>query len=666
MALHTGCLIIHYTKDGKDYLRGSQEHFHPLSNENLARIQSGFMVCKTSLIINPFLIRVGNPGCGKTVQAASTVEELQAMSQSSIGAEKLICYFFFESDVPTSTGSTAPFRAFLSQILQIRRQDEALLDQFTYAMSMLSTGQRTATDLEVFELLRLCCQSTEKEMYLLLDAVDECTDQPDLIQKLLQLDEKLSTKIILFSRPTVLLLCHKMSQGSSLSIGRSTVKDIRLYLTRKLADLAEFGYLPQNTDLDTVSERLVSRAGGMFLWARLMISYLSSPALTLFQRSDCIADTNLPEGLDAMYLKIIQLILGGNQASKLLAKRIFTWLLHSRREISGNELEQILIFGTSTKSVCADTFQNFSETVLLTCAGLVERETGQVGKLDDTSPPFRFIHLSVQAYLLSSLEHDPLDSMGVNSLHAVRSLVQSDEQANAELATECLRYLVFRMSTQSLSWSNTKPIDQEHCLQNLPFYSYASMFWISHLLLSVRPVKQSVGISYWLAKPHDDLLDVIVVFLDQPLLLMSWIEVCYLLQSPPPANKLRDWVILVRDSMIQVVKDIDNTTLRTKKIEDFAHFLVQLQDLWGPQLSANPDCIWEEVAAFSPSQFLRQTTAIQVKSLVTESNPGAQSSSKYIKKVSQMTPDGVHITVLSIWPSRYGISVHRWFLDADK
>ena len=60
-------------------------------------------------------------------------------------------------------------------------------------------------------------------------------------------------------------------------------------------------------------------ADGMFLWARLMMTCLSSTAFTSTQWVDIIMEVTLLEGLEKMYDRIVEVISKGNQTEIKLA-----------------------------------------------------------------------------------------------------------------------------------------------------------------------------------------------------------------------------------------------------------------------------------------------------------------------------------------------------------
>ena len=57
-----------------------------------------------------------------------------------------------------------------------------------------------------------------------------------------------------------------------------------------------------------VVSRLVRKAEGLFLWVRLLLTYIESPALNLMQCKSALEETNLPCGLEEMYDNILEMI----------------------------------------------------------------------------------------------------------------------------------------------------------------------------------------------------------------------------------------------------------------------------------------------------------------------------------------------------------------------
>ena len=270
--------------------------------------------------------------------AAATIEELR--DDASMGST--VCYFFFDSGLPNSEDSTAAYRSILSQILQKHRSNKDILDIFSYGMYNLSDGQTTASRDELTEALLLCCKRTGRT-FIILDELDECRGYASLILKLRELSAIRSVRSLIFSRPTVVSLRKRILSSMNQAVNLLNSADIELYLGNKMEGLVKNGILLRQSNIHAVINRLVRRAEGLFLWVRLLMTYIESPALTLLQRESALEETSLPDGLEGMYDKILGTIWNQGQASRRLARHMFLWLIWARRELSSNELECALL-----------------------------------------------------------------------------------------------------------------------------------------------------------------------------------------------------------------------------------------------------------------------------------------------------------------------------------
>jgi hypothetical protein len=195
------------------------------------------------------------------------------------------------------------------------------MDIFAFSRDNRSS-QRRASVAELVELLRLCFSRTSR-LYLILDGIDECLEDRSLIQTLLKLSTCSPVKILLFSRLNVASLTKRVKLAQRLQLGRSAlVTDIRCYFLNRLAALIEDGLLPQ-VEPSALVDQLVRGADGMFLWAKLMVDYLDSPALTPRKRLATIQEVIFPEGLERMYDRILALIAKRGKTERCLAGQIF-------------------------------------------------------------------------------------------------------------------------------------------------------------------------------------------------------------------------------------------------------------------------------------------------------------------------------------------------------
>ena len=127
-----------------------------------------------------------------------------------------------------------------------------------------------------------------------------------------------------------------------------------------------------------------------------------------------------------------------------------------------------------------------------------------------------------------------------------------------------------------------------------------------------------------------------------------------MLKEPPIKLELQEWYGVIfegRGECFWVDLKISNVAIDG---HDFACYLENLHRLWGTKLLHSPSCIWEEVAAFTPSRFLPRISGTIVNSLsLPDDNARTEGSLKVIKKISQASFDTSTVSVLRIWPLRY-------------
>ena len=145
-----------------------------------------------------------------------------------------------------------------------------------------------------------------------LDGFDECADDREMLAIINRLCRVSPCKVIIFARPNVRFLKSFISQNSGRLLllehtaDAANLNDIKQYVRPNINELLDSEVIACNYTGEELVENLSIRSNHMFLWAKLMISYLNSPALTPAKRLEAIDRRNLFEGLNAMYSAILQ------------------------------------------------------------------------------------------------------------------------------------------------------------------------------------------------------------------------------------------------------------------------------------------------------------------------------------------------------------------------
>lgn len=584
------------------------------------------------LILIPLQLTVlllGKPGAGKTILAATLVEHLKDVDANTF-------YFFFDSIQSFSKTSLDAYAAILSQILHKNSSNSHILDLINFTILFATDGQPTATLKEAADLLELCFQLTEFEgMTLVLDGLDECNDaSKELMLFIKRVGSQNKARLILLGRSTVRGYLKGISSVEDLPIGDSNFHDIRAYLKDELEICISDELLPEELDIEATAEKLSHRADGMFLWARLMMTYLALPSLLMSERMEAIREIDMPEGLEIMYERILVQIYKASRTSFKLAAHVFTCLLYGSRSLEERELEDSVVSrkrgGIDEKS---RSFPNFVDTILLVCGGFVERS--QQGS-------FRFIHASVQDYF----KQEPQRRLAGRSQFQDPILVSTRVVGNLRLATHCLEYINYALPEERLVPPGTAKSQLE---ERFPLSQYATSTWHAHMLATNGTLVEVQNAHKEEPDAYGAFISALCQLLSRPSAVSAWIQSCYAFHWEPPYLSLMEWAAqsdLPGFPWRQYSPQIDDII---PNIRELAQYLNWIITDWSVHLHEDPSCIYDEAAAFIKSEYAMRPSDIAVKKLVS-ATPASNLSGEPLHKISKMMPDGRQDYVLSIYP----------------
>ncbi|KAI0556168.1 hypothetical protein F4679DRAFT_22557 [Xylaria curta] len=584
----------------------------------------------------------GNPGCGKTILAASVIEELLDEEYEN-DQPTTICYFFFKYGDYRNSSIEAACRSALAQILHRNRHDNDLLDKFVFARidPEDSSGQSIASLKELLGLMRIC-STFFGQLSLILDGIDEADEPDSVCSKLRDLVTTASIKLMCFSRGNVNCLQNWTPQSQIVSFDRlNTNSDIRLYLAHQLEVMQDDRMLPTTTSasLELLIDTLIYGADGMFLWAKLMMKYLGSPALTPRSRLDTINSVRFPEGLNVMYDRIFTLISTSRKLELDLARQILIWLHYSVSPEGGLTQRILQSAVTDFDEHCDIPGSDFVSAVVSVCGGLVE-----------FTPQARFqlAHLTVKEYM---------QERAWSRVGLPMSLIPGEAAAAAKLAAVCIQYLLIhanRQTPQSFarSWSYDKVPEFRGSFQ-----SYAMRYWGYHLS-KVTPGflsqdRQDPGEAAAAVK----LLDVLNNLLGTPLALGYWIEGIYKSQAPVTVilSHIQQWSFsqILMGSTQRVSGEWVKLSQHLLSVAKEVH---ELDREWGAKLLIAPFLIWDDALIFLRGGVLSQIRETYGVPAITILAPEAPRSNwltniQCLCTISSTANDGTAVGVLSIFPS---------------
>lgn len=410
-------------------------------------------------------------------------------------------------------------------------------------------------------------------------------------------------------------------------------------------------------------EQLVRGADGMFLWAKLMVNYLNSPALTPSKRLSTIHRVLFPEGLEKMYDRILALIATRGVTERLLAGHIFSWITHSKSPLSLQQLYEAVHCDEKPGSD-VESDHSFLDTIGIICGSLVERRTSRAipsfavpdnGESHVAPDPggLGFIHLSVLEYF-KQMQQD-------QSRLDLEWLKLREPDVHYDLAERCLRQV-----------STLRP--REKAVLG-SFTAYAVAHWISHLSDSTEK---------HISNPADHhavvgrLAVTLATFLEDPKMTTSWlfnalrcsrVEPAYLHLDGNRVTHSTETTFTQTELLnqwVQITTERNCTSVWGSGLDSILHlstrFCADVQKLakeWGDSLRDNPQILWDEAFAFGNSQFLYSNNHTRVtKFAPVAEHPDMGRSSRALCNISTTSTDFQWNVSLSIWPSK--LYEDRW------
>lgn len=565
----------------------------------------------------------GKPGSGKTVLAGSIVEELRR-KQKTHTMDSAVCYYFFNQNMGKKNSHVDTYRAILAQLFHHCYEIDEVCDVFGMIKMSIVSDIR-ASEHELIDTIQLCLKEVPRSKFI-LDGIDECANDTKLLKNIKFWCETTSVKIILLSRPDVSSLRKAISPTSTITMMDSTLgRDICRYLAPEFDDFRDEGLLPKDADIEMLARHLGKRAEGMFLWARVMIEYLASPALSKRQRLEIIME-DTPGGLDRLedlYCRIQDRIDALDGPSRQLAQRALVWIAHTR--LTPPELSEAITDEDWGPDRDEDS-NHFEHAVIVSCRGIIEKRSNGI---------FRYIHLTAREFA----QNGPQRS-------ARQALIPHVHIAKAQIVEYCVGYFNKRIPANPLSGQLGVTADVNIIIERWPLLKFASRNWMTFAveLLCSHETEFS-------GNQMDGLYTEIKTFLQNRFYVMVWIEALYTLCPSEVSTSLEKTRINIEQmQLMQLAPDWQECWHDLKElIQD----VCQINLDWGGTLTDTPYEIWGDVGIFQKSKFLASTKAGTVESLAARLHEkGTSNAVGPLFSQSRSSPDAKRLAVLSVFPCR--------------
>ena len=318
----------------------------------------------------------GDPGKGKTMLISGIIEELEK-------SEVSLAYFYCEAMQAAQSTDTAVLRGLIYMLV---RQKPMLISHVREVYDI--KGEKAFEGLNARVSLQRILTNMIKDAnshgtILVVDALDECTakDEQHVAQIIVSLSNLVGhAKWIVSSRnwPEIERYLHNAENADTihLELNRNSVsKAVLSYIQQKVRDLPP----DYNSTLRTTVENyLIANADNTFLWVALVIKRLAILPAHRGQKELY----SFPPGLDALYQRMLEQILGSDEVDCLL--QILVTVMIAFRPLKTAELGNLVesVEGYDESSI---------QDAVLSCGSFLTLQGDKVYPLHQSATDFLFL-----------------------------------------------------------------------------------------------------------------------------------------------------------------------------------------------------------------------------------------------------------------------------------
>ncbi|KAL8707991.1 MAG: hypothetical protein Q9220_007071 [cf. Caloplaca sp. 1 TL-2023] len=403
----------------------------------------------------------GTTGCGKTILASTIIDDLFSYCKKEGYS---MAYYYFDFSTSDQQDYGLMLRSLLGQFAEQHSEAFALLDK------MHKSSQNHPSNETMLIILKNIVRCLSN-VYILLDALDECKSMPKLLRflEVVHSWDCDGLHLMVTSQPQgdILQTLNELLDDEHITdiVSSPTEDDILCYIRCRLSEDENLKRWRKYITLrDQIESKLMQKAGGMFRWVECQLDTLGRCLSVSMLEKALVA---LPLTLGETYERILCNI---EDDYRTYAVAAFRWLLYSERELRLHELVDVLAIDTRHTTPFDENRRLLEvEDVIRVCSSLVIIVPDPVPKRRTV----KLAHHSVREYLTSSQI-----STGRAADFAVDNV-----DAQIKITAECLTYLFHTAkelyTDQHPDDRNDRPRDKIRPL--FPLTLYAADMWMKHI-----------------------------------------------------------------------------------------------------------------------------------------------------------------------------------------
>ncbi|MCJ1332360.1 hypothetical protein MMC10_009052 [Thelotrema lepadinum] len=480
------------------------------------------------------------PATGKSILSGYAIRHLRNQGQD--------CAFFFFTHFDQFKTSISCFLCSIAwQMAQLHSEVFTFLAELSEKEQQITHSDYRTIWRKLFleGILRF---KLTRPQTIVVDALDECKHDGDLIHLLLKIAESVHIRLFVTSRnhpESFRLSLQARSMVISEGIQDSDTKnDIRLFLEANIHNLPLAG----DDACQEMVEQILAKSDNCFLWVNLVLKELEQVHTSAEIRAVL---EEVPSDMDDLYSRILQ-NMSRVQRGKKLAKAILIWAVCAARPLTTTEL------GHALQIDIQDSVNSIEKSISTVCGHLV---------FVDSQSRVQMIHLTAREFLL----HSSFES----------EFMVNKKEAHRRLCIACLKYLNGKEMESSRGRKlSAQRIHPERC----EFVTYAAHQLFEHIL--------------HVTSSDDDILFLVAKFLSSTNTL-SWIE--YLAQVSS-LNRLIQTGRSLRNFLHRRSKHTSPLGKEVALLDNWSVDLVRLVTKFGRNLLASPSSIFKLIPPFCPSE----------------------------------------------------------------
>ncbi|KAL8762028.1 MAG: hypothetical protein Q9184_001920 [Pyrenodesmia sp. 2 TL-2023] len=480
------------------------------------------------------------PATGKTIASGKVVSHLRDLNRDCA------FYFFKHGDKSKSTIQSFLLSMAWQMAFMHKELFRVVLEVCEKNDNLSQADYRTIWRKLFLEgLLKI---SLVRPQYWVIDGLDECRNNSDMVPLLLKATESCAVRIHLTSRDR--FESHRQSGHprarvlSEIIATQETKSDIALYLKANISHLPSV----DQEDRQVMFDKILAKSGGCFLWVKLILQELGR-VHTSAEIRQVLED--VPSDMNELYSRILN-SMSAAPYGKVLAKAILTWTVCAARPLTTEELFHALQIDIK------DSIDSVERSIASSCGQLV---------YVDSHSRVQLIHQTARDYLL---QHDKHPDFGIDK-----------RAGHKRLALTCLQYLngseMRGPRHRKLSFTN---LVKERC----PFVVYASILLFEH-------------ISH-VDATDEEVLSALAKFMGSSNVL-SWIE--YIARFSDLTRLIQAGKVL-RSFLHKRSKKLSPLGKEFALLDSWATDILRLVTKFGRELLSSPSSIFHLIPPFCPQE----------------------------------------------------------------